>query len=498
MVPPLRFADFCCGMGSFHKSFIELGWMCVAAADIDEAAAATYEHHFGIKPHGDIRDIKPDNLPDYDVLYAGFPCQPFSTAGKRKGFQGPQGNVFDALMTHIRFKKPKICIFENVRGLLSNDDGRTYKTIVKKLRCAGYTVQSKLLRCSNYGLPQRRERLFIVAVHQSAAGIEQQQLMDFGAYEKHVTLSQFMRKPFKRITAYTIRCGGRKSGLKDRHNWDTYEVGRKKYTLTLGDCLKLQGFRARFVLKGSTTQKWRQVGNTIPTIFTEMVGKNIQAALKKGGIAAAPTKKIEEAVLKRLGPKAKAGLVRKPASSLSKRQRQLIQRKPATLTAAQRRTPGRGKCWAPTCIQHWPVEEEPASPANAASKHIGGVECRDRTLELCVCSQVPVHHHRLWTQEAPLQTPVAKRSLRTRMRVKGPARLPRVHACQKTPPIPTSTPLKVTKTYVKRGGVCFEAWRPKPFRAQVRVGKRKFSGEWRTTEAAALLDRASLKAQHGR
>ena len=60
MVPPLRFADFCCGMGSFHKSFIELGWMCVAAADIDEAATATYEHHFGIKPHGDIRDIKPD------------------------------------------------------------------------------------------------------------------------------------------------------------------------------------------------------------------------------------------------------------------------------------------------------------------------------------------------------------------------------------------------------------------------------------------------------
>ena len=101
------------------------------------------------------------------------------------------------------------------------------------------------------------------------------ELIDFTEYESTATLAQFLGKPFIKENAYTIRCGGRGSGVNDKHNWDGYIVDGVEYRLTLQDCLRLQGFEPDFKLCGSTSSQWKQIGNTIPTIFTKMVGKNI-------------------------------------------------------------------------------------------------------------------------------------------------------------------------------------------------------------------------------
>jgi DNA (cytosine-5)-methyltransferase 1 len=121
-----------------------------------------------------------------------------------------------------------------------------------------------------------RKRLIIIAVKNNAVLVTYiNELLNFTAYEKTVTLSQLLGMNFKKKTAYTIRCGGKHSPLNDKHNWDGYLVDGKEYRLTLSDCLKLQGFPSTFKLCGSTKEQWKQLGNTIPTIFTEIIGLNI-------------------------------------------------------------------------------------------------------------------------------------------------------------------------------------------------------------------------------
>jgi DNA (cytosine-5)-methyltransferase 1 len=111
-----------------------------------------------------------------------------------------------------------------------------------------------------------------------------EKLLQLDEYKTLSTLSQFLGRNFEKDTAYTIRCGGRNSSITDKHNWDGYMVDGEVYRLSLEDCLKLQGFDNNFELKGNTKQKWRQLGNTIPTIFTEIIGKNINNLFIKKAI----------------------------------------------------------------------------------------------------------------------------------------------------------------------------------------------------------------------
>jgi len=129
------------------------------------------------------------------------------------------------------------------------------------------------VKCSDYGIPQMRKRVLLVGVR----GEDAASLLDFDAFKKSIKLADYMNKPFEKETAYTIRCGGRGSALGNKHNWDAYIVGGQEYRLTIADGLHLQGFPPDFVLCGSVTRQWHQLGNTIPTIFTEMVAQNIQA-----------------------------------------------------------------------------------------------------------------------------------------------------------------------------------------------------------------------------
>ena len=158
-----RFIDLFAGLGGFHQALKALGHQCVFACEIDEDLASLYEKNFGLRPHGDIRSLDISSVPDHDILCAGFPCQPFSKAGGQQGLECPQwGNLLDYVIQILRAHKPRYFIIENVPNLVRHRQGKTWRTIEHRLRLAGYSVRDKLLSPHHFGVPQIRERAFIV------------------------------------------------------------------------------------------------------------------------------------------------------------------------------------------------------------------------------------------------------------------------------------------------------------------------------------------------
>jgi DNA (cytosine-5)-methyltransferase 1 len=277
----IKYIDLFCGIGSFHYSFNPLGWDCVMACDIDKAAKDTYKENYGIMPLDDIRKIDIKTIPNHDVLCFGLPCQAFSQCGQHRGFEDERGALFFNVMNIIKHHKPNIIILENVQGLLTHDGGNTFQRIKTEFQKENYTLTHKLLKCSDYGLPQMRKRLFVIGIKNETPLVEHiDKFLDLDEYKNETTLTAFLGKNFEKTTAYTIRCGGKNSPINDRHNWDGYLVDGKEYRLTIGDCLKLQGFGSGFKLRGTNKEQWKQLGNTIPTIFTELIGKNIDKYYK--------------------------------------------------------------------------------------------------------------------------------------------------------------------------------------------------------------------------
>ena len=181
--------------------------------------------------------------------------------------------MFSQVMRFVKTNIPKVVILENVQALLNHDKGKSFAKIKEELENEGYKIVYKVLKCSDYGIPQMRKRLFIVGFK----NIEVNNLDNFfelSSYKKKTTLTDYLGQNFKKEFAYTIRCGGKNSPIDDRHNWDGYWIDDKEYRLTINDGLKLQGFY-NYDFVGKKNQKWKMLGNTIPTIFTEIIGKQI-------------------------------------------------------------------------------------------------------------------------------------------------------------------------------------------------------------------------------
>ena len=163
--PKFTFIDLFAGIGGFRIAMQNLGGNCVFSSEIDKYAKQTYEINFGEVPFGDITRIDENNIPEHDVLCAGFPCQSFSIAGKRKGFEDEtRGTLFFDIKRIIKAKKPKAFFLENVKGLTNHDKGRTLKTILKILRdeLNYYVPDPKIINAKDFGVPQNRERIFIL------------------------------------------------------------------------------------------------------------------------------------------------------------------------------------------------------------------------------------------------------------------------------------------------------------------------------------------------
>jgi DNA (cytosine-5)-methyltransferase 1 len=152
------------GVGGFEQALNKLGGKCVMASEIDKWANLAYETLYGHKTVGDITKVKAEDVPDHDLLVGGFPCQAFSVAGKRLGFEDTRGTLFFEIARIAKVKRPKAMLLENVKGLVSHDKGKTLDTIIQTLNDIGYTVDFEVLNSKYFGVPQNRERIFIIAI----------------------------------------------------------------------------------------------------------------------------------------------------------------------------------------------------------------------------------------------------------------------------------------------------------------------------------------------
>lgn len=263
----ITFIDLFSGIGSFHWALKKIDHIkadCVLASDIDPNCNATYHTNFGIKPASTILDLKTKQIPNADILLAGFPCQTFSLIGKKEGLTESVTSIFDKLLHILEKKKINSFVFENVKNLITMNKGAVFNKMISSFEKLNYKIYWKVLNCKSYGIPQSRNRVFIVGLHK-----DRYANIDYEFPEPlllNPSLSTFLGKKFKREFAFTIRCGGRSSAITSSFNWSRYFLEDDSiYTLSIDDCKKLQNFPPSFRIEGNITSKWKQLGNTIPT-----------------------------------------------------------------------------------------------------------------------------------------------------------------------------------------------------------------------------------------
>lgn len=280
-----KFIDLFAGIGGFHIAFHNGGAECVFVSEWDKHARKTYEMNFKkIQPNvfnekqfvGDITKVIPANIPDFDILTGGFPCQPFSHAGFKKGFADPRGTLFNDIARILKVKKPKAFFIENVSHLLKHDEGVTFNTIKKTIEDLGYSFFYKIVKASDFNLPQHRRRLFMVGFRNKKIQFE---------FPKPIPLTKTMSDIFggkvdKKI-GYTLRVGGRGSGINDRRNWDTYIVNGKITRLTALEGKRMMGFPDRFIFPVTESQALKQLGNSVAVTAVQATAKKIITTLQQ-------------------------------------------------------------------------------------------------------------------------------------------------------------------------------------------------------------------------
>jgi len=336
---PLSFIDLFAGIGGFHIALHDLGAECVFVNEFDRHARATYKEYFKTKNpilfgHTDAEDNQ-DKIRRYfwedirlltnhqkskqksdklinnviegklDILCAGFPCQPFSQAGHKKGFEDAhRGMLFFDIDRILEVKKPRVVFLENVRNLASHDDGYTLGKILQQLEARGYDIvvpegMNKLgdkeiakeyvrvnkgkrwtvLRASDFESPTYRPRIYIVAFHKKKVKKNIRMSFSFPApREKKATLASVLGKPWPDIIGRTLRVGGRGSPHGNKHNWDSYS-GTDNSRLIIGpeQGLRIMGFPEDFKFPAnlSVTQKMKQLGNSVAVPVIRAVGSEI-------------------------------------------------------------------------------------------------------------------------------------------------------------------------------------------------------------------------------
>jgi DNA (cytosine-5)-methyltransferase 1 len=247
--------------------------LCVGYSEIDKYAIATYQSHFGgHRNYGDATKINARELPDFDLLVGGFPCQAFSVAGKRKGFDDTRGTLFFDIARILSEKRPRHLVLENVKGLLSHDSGKTFQTIIGVLTDLGYFVEWQVLNSKDFGVPQNRERVFIVG---HLGGEPRRKVFPiFGtngkALKQIIGGSQGDRvyAPSGVSATLASQAGGKgaKTGL--------YKLDTRIRRLTPLECERLQGFPDNWTV-GSDTQRYKQCGNAVTVNVVEAVMRGL-------------------------------------------------------------------------------------------------------------------------------------------------------------------------------------------------------------------------------
>ena len=304
---PIAFADMFCGIGGFHVAASALGMNCVFACDIDEEARRAYALNFGVEPRGDIAEVVPADVPDHDLLMAGFPCQPFSIIGEMRGFEDTRGTLFFDLARIIAAKTPPALLLENVRQFSSHDKGRTLRRILAVLAELGYAAEWRILNALDFGLAQKRERTFIVGFLDRAAPFEWPQTLGApppldGVLEQDVPAKYFASERIRNKRRESHRSDIKpsiwhenKGGNVASHPFScalragasyNYLLVDGERRLTPREMLRLQGFPEWFELPGSYQQIRKQTGNAVPVNVVKAVLASVVRAMSGGAAQA--------------------------------------------------------------------------------------------------------------------------------------------------------------------------------------------------------------------
>lgn len=299
-----KFIDLFAGIGGIRLGFESVGGKCVFSSEFDKDACKTYEANFGEYPSGDITKIASSEIPDFDVLLGGFPCQAFSIIGKRQGFlDETRGTLFFEIERILRDKKPKAFMLENVRNLTAHDKGNTFRIIISHLESLGYTVYSKVLNALDYGCCQKRERIIIV-------GFKENVFFSFPEpHSKRAELVDILEKEVDE--KYYVRPAIRESRLmrlKDRNYPKPYishenvggsvtphpfscalRAGASANYILINDerrptereMLRIQGFPESFKIVLPYGKVKHQCGNSVAVPVMKAVAKQMMMALKR-------------------------------------------------------------------------------------------------------------------------------------------------------------------------------------------------------------------------
>jgi len=296
----IKFIDLFSGIGGMRLAFEASGGTCVFSSEWDKYAQKTYEANFGDMPFGDITKISEKDIPKFDLLLAGFPCQPFSSIGKRQGFKHEtQGTLFYDVARIIDFHKPKAFLLENVAGLLTHDDGRTFTTIISVLTSMGYALEYKVLDSSDFGVPQKRDRIYIVGFNKRKV-----KLADFHFPKPRaskVGIGKFVESGIKDLSiskhlqsVYIYKLDdGRPEVITPKSDFPVktlvasyHKIQRLTGTfvkdgptglrlLSENECKSIMGFPKSFKIPVSRTQMYRQFGNSVAVPVVKAVARSI-------------------------------------------------------------------------------------------------------------------------------------------------------------------------------------------------------------------------------
>lgn len=310
--PEFKFIDLFAGIGGIRLAYQNLGGKCVFTSEWDTYSKKTYEANFGKVPFGDITQINETEIPDHDILLAGFPCQPFSIAGvskknalgRKHGFlDETQGTLFFDIARILKHKRPKTFMLENVKNLVSHDKGNTFKVIQNTLRELNYTIYFKVLDGKHF-VPQHRERIIIVGFDnehfQGKETFKFPEMSDTKFALKDILLPEvdpkytLSDKLWNYLQEYAkkhkAKGNGFGFGLADlngisrtmsaRYYKDGAEIlipqeGKNPRRLVPRECARLQGFPDNFVIPVSDNQAYKQFGNSVVSPLMQAVGKNI-------------------------------------------------------------------------------------------------------------------------------------------------------------------------------------------------------------------------------
>lgn len=302
-----KFIDLFAGIGGIRTPFDELGAQCVFSSEWDKYAQQTYAANYGEMPHGDITKIDENDIPSFDILLAGFPCQPFSNAGHKKGFDDTRGTLFFDICRIVALHMPKILFLENVKGFKGHNKGKTFAVVKEKLEELGYNIHSKILNAKQFGVPQNRERIYIIAFRDEVdfsfpvpknKKVKLGDILSKNGVDAKYTISDrlwaghqrrklehrakgngFGYSIFNHDSEYTSTMSARY--YKDGSEILIDQEGKNPRKLTPREASRLQGFPSDFIIPVSDTQAYKQFGNSVAVPVIRAIAKKICDAVRK-------------------------------------------------------------------------------------------------------------------------------------------------------------------------------------------------------------------------